>query len=322
MAKLINVGLSILLLLLGISAQAGDALFLLESSNLAAKELNYNGVFAFQKGDKLQSIKIIHRSDEQGVTERLVSLSGVEREFIRSNDLMTCIYPEGKRPQANRKPLGQGFPSELLNRINAAVAYYQLSLGQQGRIAAHQAQELLVQPNDQYRYGYRLWLEKENNLLLQADLIDEQGKVLEKFAFSAVRMNEEIADMLLKPEMEGNEMSWNRKDAEVTVNDASLNASKWQIAWVPEGFKLTGHQNRFARNGSPLEQRIYSDGLSSVSIFMEKIRARHGHLNGGSSMGSVNAYGSIISAHFVTVVGEVPAQTVEKIGVAIQYTED
>ncbi|MFW5446585.1 MAG: MucB/RseB C-terminal domain-containing protein [Methylophagaceae bacterium] len=314
--------LSFCLLSLSMFTQADDAALLLERSDLAAKQLNYNGVFAIQKGEKLQSIRIIHRADGQGVIERLVSLNGVEREFIRTNDLVTCIYPEGKRPQANRQPLGHGFPSDLLDRMKSASAYYQLTLGQQGRVAAYQAQELVMQPIDQYRYGYRLWIEKENALLLQADLISENGKVLEKFSFSSVDMNEDIADLLLQPQMVGNEMSWNRKNVEATINGAAQHASKWQVTWVPEGFKLTGHQNRFARNGSPLEQRIYSDGLSSVSVFMEKIRARHGHLKGGSKMGTVNAYGSIISAHFVTVVGEVPPQTVEKIGTAIQYTED
>lgn len=313
----------ICLLLLGITAHAkDDATLLLERTDTATKQLNYKGVFAFQKGDSLQSIQIIHRVDEQGVIERLVSLNGVEREFIRTNDLVTCIYPEGNRPQANRQPLGRGFPSDLLGRMKAATAYYQLSLGQQDRVAAYQAQELIMQPNDQYRYAYRLWIEKDNNLLLQADLINEQGKVLEKFAFSSVDMGEEIADQLLTPQMVGNEMTWDRKEAQVTINNAAHNTSKWQITWLPEGFNLTGHQNRFARNGSPLEQRVYSDGLSSVSIFMEKIRSRHGHLHGGSQMGAINAFGTIINAHFVTVVGEVPAQTVEKIGTAIQYIEE
>ncbi len=314
--------LSFSLLLVSITVQSNDALDLLERSNMATKQLTYNGVFAFQRAGDLQSIRIIHRADEQGVIERLVSLNGVEREFIRSNDLVTCIYPEGKRPQVNREPLGHGFPSDLLDRMTAASAYYRLTLGEQGRIAAYPVQELLLQPIDQYRYGYRLWIEKDNALLLQADLINENGKIVEKFAFSSVDMNSDIADYLLQPQMKGNMMSWNRKDKKTKVNKAVQRASKWQITWVPEGFKLMGHQNRFARNGSPLEQLVYSDGLSSVSIFMEKMKARHGHLKGGSYMGTVNAYGTIISSYFVTVVGEVPALTVEKIGTAIKYIED
>ncbi len=314
--------ISFCFLFLCITAQANEALNLLERSNLATKQLSYNGVFTFQREGDLQSIRIIHRADERGVIERLISLNGVEREFIRSNDLVTCIYPEGKRPQVNREPLGHGFPSDLLDRMKAASPYYQLVLGQQGRIAAHPAQELLMQPIDQYRYGYRLWIEKDTALLLQADLINEKGKILEKFTFSSVDLSSNIADYLLQPQMEGNMMSWNRKDKETKVNKAVQQASKWQVTWMPEGFKLTGHQNRFARNGAPLEQLVYSDGLSSVSIFMEKMKARHGHLKGGSYMGTVNAYGTIISSYFVTVVGEVPALTVEKIGTAINYIED
>ncbi|PHS25452.1 MAG: transcriptional regulator [Methylophaga sp.] len=317
-----KVVLSFCLLLLGISAQADEAALLLERSSLATKQLSYNGVFAVQKAEDLQSVRIIHRVDEQGVVERLASLSGVEREFIRTNDRVTCIYPEGQRPQVNRQPLGRGFPSDLIVRMKSASEYYNLTLGQQGRVAAYQAQELFMQPIDQYRYGYRLWIEKENALLLQADLISEYGKVLEKFAFSSVVINGEITDQLLQPQMVGNEMTWNRKDAEPMIDNAIPNASKWQITWLPKGFNLTGYQHRFARNGAPLEQRIYSDGLSSVSVFMEKMRARHGHLHGGSQMGTVNAFGTIINSYFVTVVGEVPAQTVEKIGTAIQYDED
>ena len=49
------------------------------------------------------------------------------------------------------------------------------------------------------------------------------------------------------------------------------------------------------------------------------LRAQHNHFHGGSHMGAVNAFGSVIHAHFITVVGEVPAVTVEKIGAAIEY---
>ena len=54
-------------------------------------------------------------------------------------------------------------------------------------------------------------------------------------------------------------------------------------------------------------------------FFIERIKARHSHLQGGSHMGAVNAFGTIIHSHFVTVVGEVPAITVEKIGAGIQF---
>jgi len=56
-----------------------------------------------------------------------------------------------------------------------------------------------------------------------------------------------------------------------------------------------------------------------VSIFIERIKAHHNHLHGVSHMGAINAFGTIIYSHFVTVVGEVPAKTVEKIGAGIEF---
>jgi len=300
-----------------------DAITLLERMNVAAKQLNYEGVFSYQAGKKMQSIRIIHRANQQGEIERLISLNGVAREVIRNNEMMTCIYPEGKSVQPNHRPLGGGFPSDFLNRMSLASPYYLLSLGQEERIAGHHTQELKVMPVDNYRYGYHLWVDKDSDLLLQSDLVDEQGKVLETFAFSSIDMGRDIPDQSLQAQMQGNEMTWNRAEhimnTKVSANKAK---SSWQIMWMPAGFTLMAQQNRLkAKNGASIEQHVYSDGLNSISIFIEKIRAQHRHLRGGSTMGATNAYGTIINSHFVTIVGEVPADTVEKVGNSIQYVE-
>ena len=150
----------------------------------------------------------------------------------------------------------------------------------------------------------------------------EDGRVLEMFSFSSVEMGIDIPELLLKPQMQGNTISWDRVKPVLGPTGIIELQSNWKIAWLPQGFNLIVYQNRIkARNGAAVEQRVYSDGLSSISVFMEKIRARHSHLHGGSRIGAVNAFGSIIKAHFVTVVGSVPARTVEKIGNSIQYND-
>lgn len=310
-------------LLLTLSSLVVNAETLLERTSLAAKQLNYDGVFALQMGNKLQSIRIIHSANEpKGEVERLISLSGVERELIRTDNSVMCVYPDGEKMQPNHQPLGRGFPSDLLNKLSLAMPYYKEELGKQGRVAGHQAQEVNFVPKDNYRYAYRLWIAKDNHLLLQSDLISEEGQVLEKFAFSSVEIGLDIPGIALKPEMQGNTMSWER--IRLTSSNTSIEEqqSNWQIVWLPPGFNLVVHQNRIkARNGAAVEQRVYSDGLSSISVFIEKIRARHSHLHGGSKRGAVNAFGSIVNAHFITVVGSVPARTVEKIGNSIKYND-
>lgn len=324
MRKVFQTALSFGILLFSLNVHADAAsVDILKRMDTAAKQLNYDGIFSYQAGKRLQSIRIIHRADQQGEVERLVSLNGVPREVIRTNDMVMCIYPEGKAVQENHQPLGRGFPTDLLNKLNAASAYYQLVFGEQERVAAHHTQEVRVTPVDNYRYGYRLWIDKESDLLLQSDLVDDAGNSLETFAFSSIDMGIDIPEQLLKAEMQGNEMSWNRNDQGMRpTKTVEEKESRWHIAWLPEGFSLIVHQNRFkARNGVLIEQQVYSDGLSSISIFMEKIRARHGHLHGGTQMGATNAFGTIMNAHFITVVGQVPALTVEKVGNSISYVE-
>ena len=76
------------------SIQANDkeAVQMLERMTEAAKNLTYEGVFAYQSGKTLQSIRIFHRADARGEVERLISLNGAAREVIRSNDMVTVSY--------------------------------------------------------------------------------------------------------------------------------------------------------------------------------------------------------------------------------------
>lgn len=298
-----------------------DAVALLERMTQAGKELNYEGVFAYQTGKTLQSIQIFHRSDAEGESERLMSLNGVAREVIRSNDMVTCINPDGKQISVSRRPLGRGFPSDLPRRLRSATPFYDVTLGEEERIAGRITQELEIKPIDGYRYGYRLWVDKQTDLLLKSELVAENGDVLETFAFTAIETHIDISDEDLKPQTSGEEMTWHQSEpGKPTISADERLISNWETSWLPAGFSLVASQNRLrANNGAFVEQKVYSDGLSSVSIFIERIKARHSHLQGGSHMGAVNAFGTIIHSHFVTVVGEVPATTVEKIGAGIQF---
>lgn len=301
---------------ISLAAENNKAIQILENMTEAAKNLTYEGVFAYQSGKNLQSIRIYHRSDARGELERLISLNGAAREVIRSNDMVTCVNPEGKQVNVSRRPLGRGFPSDLPRRLNSATPYYDVKMGDTDRIAGRKAHELIITPVDDYRYGYRLWVDTDTSLLLKSELVGTDGDVLETFAFSAINVDVHIPDHKFRSQMAGEEMTWHRSEPEKPLNTAAHSQqSGWQAGWLPDGFAQVAYQTRLrASNGADVEQRVYSDGLSSVSVFIEKIRSRHSHLRGGSHVGAINAFGTIMNAHFVTVVGEVPASTVEKIG--------
>jgi sigma-E factor negative regulatory protein RseB len=128
-----------------------------------------------------------------------------------------------------------------------------------------------------------------------------------------------IPDEALAPQMSGEQLTWNRIET-VDPKQIEHEGSEWRINWLPDGFVLVAQQHRQKANNKKLvEQRVYSDGLSSVSIFIEKSSEKNRHLKGLSNMGAVNAFGMELDGHFVTVVGQAPQITIEKIGQAIKF---
>ena len=69
----------------------------------------------------------------------------------------------------------------------------------------------------------------------------------------------------------------------------------------------------------PVEHFIYTDGLASVSIFVEKISQQQQKINSGiANFGGVNTYSTLSDGYQITAVGEVPKATVKLIVDSVQ----
>jgi sigma-E factor negative regulatory protein RseB len=75
-------------------------------------------------------------------------------------------------------------------------------------------------------------------------------------------------------------------------------------------------------SSQPAEHVIISDGLASVSVYIEPFNAESQSFVGASRVGAMNIFGSVHDDHQVTVVGEVPMSTVELIAQSIRYSPD
>ncbi len=61
----------------------------------------------------------------------------------------------------------------------------------------------------------------------------------------------------------------------------------------------------------PVEHLMYSDGLSLVSVFVEKLDKPVNVVTGSSSMGGVNTFSTMTDSYLITAIGEVPIDTVK-----------
>ncbi len=285
----------------------------------AAQTLDYDGTFIYRNGATIQSMRIIHRGGGEGERERLVALSGAAREVIRDSQRVTCILPDSQTVVVS-KSRPRTFPySKLFASDTGFNRFYALSSGRGERVAGRHTQLVTVDPHDGFRYGYRLWMDRDLGLLLKSELIDEGGEIIEQLVYTNIDLPASIPDELLEPAISGAGYTWYNDDQSESVTAAAGDREPgWYPGWLPDGFELSQvARDPILASRDPVEHLVFSDGLASISVFIERLDAASEPLAGLDSMGAVNAYGRMIEDYQITVVGEVPAITVERVSRSI-----
>jgi len=130
--------------------------------------------------------RITHFVDRSGEFEKLETLDGPRREIIRNSSEIVTFYADSGVVKRERRTARKVFPALLPDQLSVLTEYYQLRKAGQDRIAGHDAQALILEPRDQYRYGHKLWAEIKTGLLLKARMLNEKGEVMEQFHFTEV----------------------------------------------------------------------------------------------------------------------------------------
>jgi sigma-E factor negative regulatory protein RseB len=301
----------------------------LEKMNHALATRNYDGTFFHLSEGRVETMRVVHRVKAGRVTERLQSLDGSGREFVRNNDELTCYLPDQRtvlvEPRQDRGPFLGSLP-----QFDASVNdFYRIEALPSTHILGRPARVIAVNPRDQFRFGYRLWLDEKTAMPLKTQLCDSSGRVLEQIFFARLDMPENIPDSDLAPTVRTDGMRWVRQGAASESASAALSA--YRASQLPPGFRLTVQGAQTLGGASvPASHLVYSDGLATVSVFVEAPPPAQGAtaasdavpteppMQGLARVGSGFAFSTVIQGHQVTAVGEVPAQTVEFIAHSVK----
>lgn len=345
-----------------------DLLSILKRMSDADHNQNYRGTFILRKSDNLSTLQVTHGVDEDGDWENLQSLSGESKNVYKQNRQVVSVYPERKVVTVRNTSGIHSLHPRLPTNLDQLGLFYTMERIGGDRIANHQTVVVDLLPIDQYRYGYRYWVDKNTGMLLRCDVFDEDKSVIEQMMFTSLDYLSEppVKTFDLKKFAHFQQQYTAQLDRTESGQAGQSSAPpQWVVNRLPKGFMLT---QSIMRNSQPKSQSqaqpqaaqlstqktaqatsqataqtvtipqvsvsaqstenavvsevelpaqmpvllhmVYSDGLASVSVFIEKNRGGQNHLQGASSMGSVNAYGDSLGDYFVTVVGEVPANTV------------
>ncbi len=299
---------------------ASDGIAMLDRMSESMRVNNYSGTFVYRHKDKVETLKIIHRKTKKGIDERLITLSGKPSEIIRDDNKVTCIWPEKRFVLLDKNRRESRFPGMVPSNLSSLPEFYSINVNDSiERVAGRPSYVVDIKPKDLYRYGYRLWIDRESYLLTRSDLLDDKENAIEQVMFTQLEVYDSLPDSMFESEYLQEGYRW--KEIGKFEKPKSNPVRSWQATSLPPGFAMQTYNTRKKhKQKTPVEHIVFSDGMASVSVFVEsrnKGKTKK-HAQGNSRRGALSIYRRDISAHRVTALGVVPESTVKLIAESIQ----
>lgn len=289
----------------------------IQAARTAALRVNYTGTIIYQAGGEMTSSRITHMFDGSKSHERIQTLDGKPREYLRkrsgSDDEVQCLIPESKKIIVEKRSVEDSFPSLASASPDEILQRYEAKLGPVERVAGLESQALALEPRDNLRYAYRLWLDRTTGLLLRAQTLNERNEVIEQISFSDVRIGERIDRSALKS-------PWST-DGWSVVRSEYRQADLAKLGWIvptPDGFRRTKEVVRRLHSADAM-QVVFADGLATISVFIEPGSALADPPDSVRVHGPTSAFSRRVSEALVTVVGEVPPGTVRAVAQSVEF---
>ncbi len=281
----------------------------LDRMSAAMQNTSYSGTVIRTKGGNSEALKVVHSVVDGVISEKLTVQEGNGLEIIRRGDEVHCILPDEKSVLVetwnDQSTLFTAIPGRTVRNGHQ----YDLSLVREERIAGRKAVLLAIRPHDEFRFGHRLWLDRETGFPLKTELLDGDGSLLEQVKFADINLASSISPEALSPSFDLDSFTWHPAAAKRVAVEVQ---SDWVSDDLPPGFRVVSTKTQqLSGTDIPVTHILYSDGLASVSVFIAKGHKKK--IAQRSNVGGSNAYSLQSGDYRITAVGEVPAATVKNI---------
>ena len=174
--------------------------------------------------------------------------------------------------------------------------------------------------------GLLQYAEKNSGLVMKLQTLDVDGRVLEQAAFSELQMDAPVSVAKLTQMMENTD-GYRVERPEMAVTTAA--AEGWAIKHPVAGFKAMSCLKRPTPGvasgvSDGAMQWVFSDGLASVSVFVEAFDARKHTVEGSMALGATQTLTRRLSDKsgdwWLTVIGEVPRKTLAAFAQGLERT--
>jgi sigma-E factor negative regulatory protein RseB len=309
--------LALCLLLAGTSASARERLSpndWLEKMSTAVSTIDYEGTVIRRQNGEAQALKVVHKVVDGVVNEKVITQEGNGLEIIRIGNEVHCILPDKKsvliEQWNDRSTLFSTLPSSEVT----FGSEYDLSIVREERVAGRPAVLLAVRPHDTFRFGHRIWLDRETAFPLRTELVGNDGELIEQFKFADINLESSVSQQALAPSIDLENFTWYTDPVRVEGADTRTD---WTCDDLPPGFRVisTRHE-QLPGADAPVTHIVYGDGLATVSVFIAEKQDQE--IARRSNMGASSSFSIETGDHQITAVGEVPPETAQRIATSMR----
>ena len=301
-----------------LAAGESDARQWLARMKAAASGGNYQGTLVFSAGGAMSSSRVWHFRIGENTYERLEAQDGRQQRIYRHNDEVRTVWPQSSTAVVERRETLATWSTTPQSVDPRAADNYDVRHEGEARVAGREAAVLMLTPRDALRFMQRLWADQATGLMLRADVLAPDGSLLESSAFSTIEL-----DVKPQPELVLQAM---RKDEGLRIvrpqqKRTTLDAEGWALVRPVPGFMLAGCVLRGveATAAEPtMLQAVFADGLTHVSLFVERFNAARHREEMQAKLGATNTVMRRLGEHWLTVVGDVPVAALKQFGEALE----
>lgn len=295
-----------------------DARQWLARMKAAAAGDNYQGTLVFSAGGVMSSSRVWHFRVGENTYERLEAQDGRQQRIFRHNDDVRTVWPQSKTAVVERRQTLAAWSTTPQAVDPRAAESYDVRHEGVGRVAGREAAVLALMPRDTLRFMQRFWADQATGLMLRADVLAADGSMVESSAFSSIELG-------VKPQPELVLQAMREDDGyrvlRPQVKRTTLEAEGWQLMRPVRGFALAGCVLRGTEPGAvepPMLHAVFSDGLTHVSVFVERFNTERHRAKTQARMGATNTLSRRDGEHWFTVVGDVPVAALEQFALALE----
>ena len=295
-------------------ALAADTPPIIQRMLAAADTLSYRGHVVQIEGDQAQSLHILHRAGADGGESIAYAACKAPTGNCAARD-KTAVSP-CQRPTGTRRGTGGRSVCRACCRAGCKTWPSFTNSPRSATVDWPTTRPTSRWPGRaiEFRFAYLLGTDTATGLLLKASLIDSHGQVLRQVFFVDLELVPTLDDAEWLQEA-GYQPRRNCSGRNTPSGNARRRMpSRGRSARCrPVSASAATSRRRSPGSDQEVEQLTISDGLATVSVFIDSPAPGEQSLLGAGRVQAIPAYGAQLAGRHVTVLGAAPMATLQQV---------